>query len=296
MARVPRFPINEVYFVSKQACGKRERDRERRRGKHGKNSNQRGVLRLQAFKHVKNSNQRGVLRFDQRGVLRLQACQECDTLPTVESGARSTTFAECCRQPPEVRLTWGSASLDKVSTATACRDEGDGVKVEEAVEAGVERFAVGDEMAKVLRRVLIEHAKSSNQRGVLRLQACQKFQSTRCNSSPSILRVPINKNSNQQGVLHLQVSLCEASEGEASMSRIRITKRAKRAREREGGREGEREGGRERGRRGEHVKKANQRGILQGVLRLQASPSMSRMPTNEVYFVSKHVVSKHVED
>ena len=181
MARVPRFPINEVYFVSKQACAKRERERERRRGKHGKNSNQRGVLRLQAslckarerererrrgkhgknsnqrgalrlqaFKHVKNSNQRGVLRFDQRGVLRLQACQECDTLPTVESGARSTTFAECCRQPPEVRLTWGSASLDKVSTATACRDEGDGVKLEEAVEAGVERLAVGDEMAKVL--------------------------------------------------------------------------------------------------------------------------------------------------
>ena len=133
VARVPRFPINEVYFVSKQVCAKRERERERererRRGKHGKNSNQRGVLRLQAFKHVKSSNQRGVLRFDQRGVLRLQACQECDTLPTVESGARSTTFAECCRRPPEVRLTWGSASLDKVSTATACRDEGDGVKV-----------------------------------------------------------------------------------------------------------------------------------------------------------------------
>ena len=170
MARVP---INEVYFVSKRG---------------------------------KNSNQRGVLRFNQRGALRHQACQECDNLATVESGARSTTFAECCRRPPEVRLTWGSASLDKVCAATACRDEGDGVKVEEAVEAGVERFAVGDEMAKVLRRVLIEHAKSSNQRGVLRLQACQKFQSTRCNSSPSISRIPINKNSNQRGVLHLQAS------------------------------------------------------------------------------------------
>ena len=113
MARVP---INEVYFVSK---------------------------------HVKNSNQRGVLRFNQRGVLRLQACQECDALATVEPGARSTTFAECCRRPPEVRLTWGSASLDKVSAATACRDGGD-VKVEEAVEAGVGRLAVGDEVAKVL--------------------------------------------------------------------------------------------------------------------------------------------------
>ena len=66
-----RISINEVYFVSKQACAKRERERERRRGKHGKNSNQRGVLRLQACqefqstrctsfqsvsKHVKNSN------------------------------------------------------------------------------------------------------------------------------------------------------------------------------------------------------------------------------------------------
>ena len=112
-----RIPINEVYFVSK---------------------------------HVKNSNQRGVLRFNQRGVLCLQACQECDALATVESGARSTTFAECCRRPPEVRLTRGSASLDKVSAATACPDEGDGVKVEEAVEAGVGRLAVGDEVAKVL--------------------------------------------------------------------------------------------------------------------------------------------------
>ena len=155
MARVPRFPINEVYFVSKQVCAKREREREkeRRRGKHGKNSNQRGVLRLQAFKHVKNSNQRGVLRFDQRGVLRLQACQECDTLPTVESGARSTTFAECCRRPPEVRLTWGSASLDKVSAATSCRDESDGVKTEEAVEV----------------YFVSKHVKNSNQRGVLRI-------------------------------------------------------------------------------------------------------------------------------
>ena len=93
--------------------------------------------------------QRGVLRFNQRGVLRLQACQECGALATVESGARSTTFAECCRRPPEVRLTRGSASLDKVSAAT-CPDEGDGVKVEEAVEAGVGRLAVGDEVAKVL--------------------------------------------------------------------------------------------------------------------------------------------------
>ena len=37
-----------------------------------------------------------------------------------------------------------------VSAAAACRDEGDGVKVEEAVEAGVGRLAVGDEVAKVL--------------------------------------------------------------------------------------------------------------------------------------------------
>ena len=37
-----------------------------------------------------------------------------------------------------------------MSAATACRDEGDGVTVEEAVEAGVGRLAVGDEVAKVL--------------------------------------------------------------------------------------------------------------------------------------------------
>ena len=141
---------------------------------------------------------------------------------------------------------------------------------------------------------MIEHVKSSNQRGVLRLQACQKFPSTRCNSSPSISRVPTNKNSNQQGVLHLQVSLCEASEREREREReerraCQESESPSVQSERERGREGEREGGRERGRRGEYVKKANQRGILQGVLRLQASPSMSRMPINEVYFVSKYV-------
>ena len=47
-----RIPINEVYSVSK----------------HGKNSNQRGVLVSKHGKNGKNSNQRGVLR--------LQACQE----------------------------------------------------------------------------------------------------------------------------------------------------------------------------------------------------------------------------
>ena len=154
MARIPRFPINEVYFVSKQACAKRasEREREREREREGGASMARVPINEVYFvsKHGKNSNQRGVLRFNQRGVLRHQACQECDALATVESGARSTTFAECCRRPPEVRLTWGSASLDKVCAATACRDEGDGVKVEEAVEAGVGRLAVGDEVAKVL--------------------------------------------------------------------------------------------------------------------------------------------------
>ena len=124
---------------------------------------------------------------------------------------------------------------------------------------------------------MIEHVKSSNQRGVLRLQACQKFPSTRCNSSPSISRVPTNKNSNQQGVLHLQVSLCEASERERERERERRGEHVKnpnhqacKASEREGGREKGREGGREEG-----------------------EASMSRKRINEVYskvyFVSKRL-------
>ena len=69
--------------------------------------------------------------------------EEVEVLEMVGSGARSTTFAECCQRPPKVGLTRSSASLDKVSAATACRDEGDGVKVEEAVEAGVGRLVDG---------------------------------------------------------------------------------------------------------------------------------------------------------
>ena len=82
---------------------------------------------------------------------------------------------------------------------------------------------------------------------------------------------------------------------------------AKRASERE--REREREGGRERrrGKRGKSSKISNQRGVL----RLQASlckarerereggASMSRIPINEVYFVSineVYCVSKHVKN
>ena len=69
-----RILINEVYFVSKQVCAKRARERERgegererRRGKHGKNSHQRGVFRVQTCQEFQSTRQPGVLR--------LQACQ-----------------------------------------------------------------------------------------------------------------------------------------------------------------------------------------------------------------------------
>ena len=118
-------------------------------------------------------------------------------------------------------------------------------------------------------------SKHANQRGVLRLQACQEFQSTRCTSSPSMSRIPINdevyfgfkhvKNCNQRGVLRLQA--CQESTRCTSFPSS-----------------------------SKHVNNSNQRGVL----RLQAcqefqstrctsSPSMSRIPINEVYFVSKHV-------
>ena len=131
-----RISINEVYFVSKQACAKRarerERERERRRGKHGKNSNQRGVLRLQACqefqstrctsfqsvsKHVKNSNQRGILCLG--GALR----------------------------------RWSGTGVGQPS------------------------------MSRILVR---EREREGGKEG-------QAFQSTRCNSSPSMSRIPINE-------------------------------------------------------------------------------------------------------
>ena len=61
---------NEVYFVSKQACAKRARERERereigrergrgKRVKNSKNSNQRGVLRLQPSLCKASERERG---------------------------------------------------------------------------------------------------------------------------------------------------------------------------------------------------------------------------------------------
>ena len=109
-------------------------------------------------------------------------------------------------------------------------------------------------------------------------QAWQEFQSTRCTSSPSMSRIPINevyfvsinelyfvskhvKNSNQRGILCLRGALRRWSGtgvGQPSASRILVNEVyfvsklvcAKRAGEREGGREGERERERERGREG----------------------------------------------
>ena len=53
---------------------------------------------------------------------------------------------QCLRVHVRSPGSWGSSR----GSEAACRDEGDGVKVEEAVEAGVGRLAVGDEVAKVL--------------------------------------------------------------------------------------------------------------------------------------------------
>ena len=149
-----RISINEVYFVSKQACakraGERERERERRRGKRGKNSNQRGVLRLQAcqefqstrctsfqsvYKHVKNSNQRGKLCL--RGALR----------------------------------RWSGTGVGQPSMSRILINEVYFVSKLACAKRAREREG---EREREGRR-----GKHSNQPAVIRLQACQEFQSTR---------------------------------------------------------------------------------------------------------------------
>ena len=223
-----RILINEVYFVSKQACTKRAREREREGGRErrrGKNSNQRGVFHVQTCQEFQSTRQPGVLR--------LQACQEFQS-------------TRCTSSPSNL----AQSERERERESEGGREGGRGKHVKNSKNYEV-YFVSKQVCAKRVRER--ERGREKERQAWQEFQStrCTLFQSTSCNSSPSMSRIPINevyfvskqacasererererereigrergrgkrvknsKNSNQRGVLRLQPSLCKASERE----------------------------------------------------------------------------------
>ena len=120
--------------------------------KHVKNCNQRGALRLQ--KHVKNS--------DQQGALRLQACQEfqstrCTSSPSMRINKVHFVSKHVKNEFQSMRCTSSSSIQECQSTRCTSSPSMSRIPINEVY-------------------FVSKHVKNSNQRGALRLQACQEFQ------------------------------------------------------------------------------------------------------------------------
>ena len=144
--------------------GGREGGRERRRGKHGKNSNQRGVFHVQTCQEFQST--------------RCTSSPRCISSPSklAQSERERERGREGGREREKERQAWQEFNSTRcISCPNMSR-----IPIKEATRCtspSMSRIPINEVY------FVSKHVKKFNQRGVLRLQACQEFQSTRCTSS-----------------------------------------------------------------------------------------------------------------